>query len=126
MPETATKEAAKTEKKPTAPAKAEQKDSPFWIYKGHPLVRCGDTIYYGSLADPYVVWLRIASTKAVKAASAEAGDLQAADKVSVTLMSTDPDLGAIERVQQRCERRGLYNAIDIASVWLERALKKAA
>ena len=100
------------------PAKTEEK-GPFWIYKGHPLVRCGDTLYYGSLADPFVVWLKIASFK-------EVGDLKAADKVIVTLMSTDPDLGAIERVQQRCERRGLYNAIDIASVWLERALKKAA
>jgi len=100
--------------------------SPFWIYKGHPLVRSGDTIYYGSLADPFVVWLKIASTKEVKASAKEASDLQAADKVIVTLMSTDPDLGPIERVQQRCERRGLYNAIDIASIWLDRALKKAA
>ena len=102
-----------------APAQAEGEKDTFWIYKGHPLVRCGDTIYYGSLADPFVVWLKIASFKDVK-------DMKAADKVIVTLMSTDPDLGAIERVQQRCERRGLYNAIDIASVWLERALKKAA
>ena len=113
MPEAQAEEKA-AEK--AAPAKAE---APFWIYKGHPLVRCGDQIYYGSLADPFVVWLKIASFKAV-------GEMKAADKVIVTLMSTDPDLGAIERVQQRCERRGLYNAIDIASVWLERALKKAA
>jgi hypothetical protein len=108
--------------------KTTQKDaaeSPFWIYRGHPLVRCGDQLYYGSLTDPFVVWLKIASYKEVKARNG-ATVLQAADKVIVTLMSTDPDLGAIERVQQRCERRGLYNAIDIASVWLERALKKAA
>jgi len=107
MPETKTK---------AAPAATE---SPFWVYKGHPLVRCGDTIYYGSLADPFVVMLKIASTKAV-------GDLQAADKVIVALMSTDEDIGPLERIQQRCERRGLYNAIDIAAIWLERALKKAS
>ena len=107
MPETKTK---------AAPAAATP-DSPFWIYKGHPLVRCGETIYYGSLADPFVVMLKISSTKKV-------GDMDAADKVFVALMSTDEDIGPLERIQQRCERRGLYNAIDIASIWLERALKK--
>jgi hypothetical protein len=109
MPETQVKE---------TPAKAPEEKLPFWLYKGHPLVRCGDTIYYGSLADPFVVMLKIASTKAV-------GDMQAADKVIVALMSTDEDLGPLERIQQRCERRGLFNAVDIASIWLERALKKA-
>jgi len=98
-----------------APVAAE---NPFWMYKGRPLVRCGDTIYYGSLADPFVVMLKISTTKAV-------GDLQAADKVIVALMSTDEDIGPLERIQQRCERRGLYNAIDIAAIWLERAMKKA-
>ena len=106
--------------KPVENAAADAKtDGPFWVYKGHPLVRCGDTIYYGSLADPFVVMLKITSTKEIK-------DLRAADKVSVWLMSTDEEVSPLERIQQRCERRGLYNAIDIASVWLERALKKAA
>ena len=39
--------------------------TPFWEYKGHPLVRSGDTIYYGSLADPFVVMLKISTTKKV-------------------------------------------------------------
>jgi hypothetical protein len=91
----------------------------FLEYKGHPLVRKGDTIYYGSLADPYVVMLKISSTKELK-------DLQLSDKVLVMLMSTDQELSPLDRVQQRCERHGLFNAVDIASVWLERALKKAA
>ena len=29
------------------------------MYKGKPLVRCGDTIYYGSMKDKYVVKLEI-------------------------------------------------------------------
>ena len=118
MPETKTQPVAVAES--AAPAKAAGGEkSPFWLYKGHPLVRCGDTIYYGSLADPFVVMLKIATTKDVKG-------MQVADKVNVWLMNTDPDLNPMECIQQRCERRGLYNAIDIASVWLERALKKAA
>jgi len=97
---------------------ATKTDSPFWVYKGHPLVRCGDTLYYGSLADPFVVMMKIATTKPL-------GDLAAADKVNVWLMNTDDSASPMERIVQRCERRGLYNAIDIASIWLERALKKA-
>ena len=100
-------------------ADAKPPESKFLTYKGRPLVRSGNAIYYGSLADPYVVMLQIASTRPFE-------DMEMADKVIVALMSTDPDAGPLERIQQRCERRGLFNAIDIASVWLERALKKAA
>jgi len=103
---------------PTA-AKPKTQEGPFWQYKGHPLVRCGDTVYYGSLADPYVIMMKIVNTK-------PHGELELADKVNVWLMSTDEELSPMERIQQRCERRGLYNAIDIASIWLERALKKVA
>jgi len=99
--------------------KQKKTDSPFWVYKSHPLVRCGDTIYYGSLADPFVVMMKINSTKDIK-------DIKVADKVSVWLMSTDEEASPLKRVQERCERRELYNANDIASIWLERALKKAA
>ena len=35
----------------------------FPMYKGKPLVRCGDTIYYGSMKDKYVVKLEIKSKK---------------------------------------------------------------
>ena len=32
-------------------------------YKGRPLVRCKNEIYYGSLEDPFVVFLQILTTK---------------------------------------------------------------
>jgi len=110
----------------TKPAEAAAGEKgPFWIYKGHPLVRCGDTIYYGSLADPYVVMLKVSTTKEVKGVK-DNKSMKVSEKINVWLMSTDPNLNPMECIQQRCERRGLYNAIDIASIWLERALKKAA
>ncbi|MDR2525472.1 MAG: hypothetical protein LBC83_04670 [Oscillospiraceae bacterium] len=92
---------------------------PFMQYKGHPLVRCGDTLYYGSLAEPYVVMLKIDSTKDVNG-------LAVADKVYVTLMNTDPEASLMDQIINRCDRRGLYDAIDIAHIWLERQLKKTA
>jgi hypothetical protein len=42
--------------------------------------------------------------------------------VSVQLVATDNNLRAHERIIKRAEKDGLYNAIDIGSIWLERAL----
>ena len=37
--------------------------TPKLTYKGRPLVRCGNDIYYGSLKEPYVVYLQVLTTK---------------------------------------------------------------
>lgn len=89
----------------------------FLMYKGKPLVRSGNTLYYGNMSDKCVVMLQILSTKTVK-------DMTVADKVQVQLMSTDPDLRMKERILKRSEKNGLYNAMDIGSIWLERALEE--
>ncbi len=88
----------------------------FLTYKGKPLVRSGNTLYYGNMADKCVVMLQILSTKTV-------GDMTMADKVQVQLLSTDPDLRMKERILKKSEKTGLYNAMDIGSIWLERALE---
>jgi hypothetical protein len=49
-------------------------------------------------------------------------DLDISKKVSVQLQYTDPDLKSRDRVLKKAEKDGLYNALDLASVWLERAL----
>lgn len=45
-----------------------------------------------------------------------------ATKVSVQLQLTDPDLKSRDRVVKKTEKDSLYAAMDVASVWLERAL----
>ena len=84
-------------------------------YKGHPLQRAGNIVYYGSMADKYIIMLQIMDTKKVK-------DLDVATKVSVQLQLTDPDLKSRDRVVKKSEKDSLYAAMDVASVWLERAL----
>ena len=37
--------------------------TPFLMYKGRPLVRSGNTLYYGSMAERYVIVMQILSTK---------------------------------------------------------------
>ena len=85
------------------------------MYKGHPLRRKDNLIYFGSMADKYIVMLQILDTKKVK-------DLDVATRVSVQLQLTDPDLKSRDRVIRKTEKDGLYPAMDVATVWLERAL----
>ena len=84
-------------------------------YKGHPLQRKDNIIYYGSFADKYIVMLQILDTKKVK-------DLDVATKVSVQLQLTDPDLKSRDRVVKKTEKDSLYAAMDVGAIWLERAL----
>lgn len=84
-------------------------------YKGHPLRRKDNLIYYGTMAEKYIIMLQILDTKKVD-------DLDVATKVAVQLQLTDPDLKSRDRVVKKTEKDSLYAAMDVASVWLERAL----
>ena len=95
-------------------ANAAKKDK-FLLYKGRPMVRCGKTIYYGNMSDKYVVMLQILSTKPFK-------DMEVPDRVLVQLMDTDPQVRIRDRIVKKTEKDGLYNAIDVGAIWLERAL----
>ena len=85
------------------------------MYKGRPLMRKDSLIYYGSMADKYIIMMQILETE-------KKGDLDVATKVSVQLQFTDPNLRSRDRVVKRSEKDGLYTALDVGSVWLERAL----
>ena len=93
---------------------ADKKNLPL-TYKGHPLRRKENLIYYGSMADPYIIMLQILDTKKVK-------DMDVATKVAVQLQLTAPDLKSRDRVVRKSEKGSLYAAMDLGSVWLERAL----
>jgi len=84
-------------------------------YKGHPLRRKDNFIYYGSMYNKYIIMMQILDTKKVK-------DLDVATKVSIQLQLTDPDIKSRDRVAKKSEKDSLYAAMDVAAVWLERAL----
>ena len=85
------------------------------VYLGHPLRRVDNLIYYGSMADKYIIMMQVLDTKTVQ-------DLKDATKVSVQLQLTDPDLRSRDRIVKRSEKDSLYAAMDIGAIWLERAL----
>ena len=85
------------------------------MYKGRPLMRKDNLIYYGSRADSHIVMLQILETKKV-------GDTDFAPRVSVQLQRTDPSARSRDRIVKKSEKDGLYTALDFGCVWLERAL----
>ena len=84
-------------------------------YKGHPLRRKDSLIYYGSMAEKYIIMLQVLDKKKEQ-------DLDLATRVSVQLQLTDPDLKSRDRVVKKTEKDSLYAAMDVAAVWLDRAL----
>lgn len=85
------------------------------IYKGHPLRRVDNLIYYGTMAEKYIIMMQVLESKKEK-------DLDVSTKVSVQLQLTDPNLKSRARVVKKSEKDSLYAAIDVAVIWLERAL----
>ena len=67
------------------------------------------------MADSHIVMLQILETKKV-------GDADVASKVSVELQLTDPGVRARDRIVKKSEKDSLYAAMDVAAIWLERAL----
>ena len=78
-------------------------------------MRKDNIVYYGSMADSHIVMLQILESKKV-------GDQDVASKVSIQLQLTDPAARSRDRVVKKSEKDGLYTALDLGHVWLERAL----
>ena len=85
----------------------------FPIFRGKALVRSGNTVYYGNPNDPFVAMLQVITNHDFE------GE-KISDKISVRILSTDESLKMTERVVKRTEKQGLYNALSIASIWLDR------
>ncbi len=86
-------------------------------YKNYPVVRKGNEMYYGYMSDPTVVYLKLEQQEKMHG-------ITTAKKVEFYLMSTD-----IENPKpplQRAERENLYEALDVAAEWLNRANQKEA
>lgn len=85
------------------------------MYKGHPLRRKDNLVYYGSMADKYIVMMQIMDTT-------KDGNLEIASKVHMELQFTDPDLKSRDRVVKKSDLPDLFSAIDMGATWLMRAL----
>ena len=85
------------------------------MYKGRPLMRKDNFVYYGSMSDSHIVMLQILESKKM-------GEMDIATRVSVQLQLTDPAGKSRDRIVKKSEKDGFYTALDLGCVWLERAL----
>lgn len=85
----------------------------FLMYKGFPLVRKNKDIYYGHMGDELVANIRVISTH-------KEGELDVADKVKVILMRTAKDIDPKDMIVKTSDRNSLYEALDVANIWLTR------
>ena len=85
----------------------------FITYKGFPLVRKGNQIYYGSMSDEFVANITITSTK-------KENGMDIADKLKVVLLRTAKDIDPKDMVVKTSDRGSLYEALDVANIWLTR------
>lgn len=83
-------------------------------YKGKPLVRSGNRIYYGNLEDKYILVLDILESKDVDG-------IDFSSKVKIQLMDNTGEFGK-GQIYRKAERENLYKAIDIGEWWLQDAL----
>lgn len=84
-------------------------------YKGKPLLKCGDRIYYGNLEDKFILVLDIIESEPKK-------DVKVSTKIRVQVMDNMGELGK-GKVYRKGERENLYKAIDIGEWWLTDAIK---
>lgn len=96
-------------------AEAKKKEEKILTYKGRALTRKDKVIYYGSMADKYIIMLQILESK-------DLSDIELATRVSLQLQYTDPTVKSKDRIVKQTETEGLYEAMDIAAIWLERAI----
>ena len=118
----AEKEPAKTvEKKPKAAAKKAESSTPTTgnknglMYGGHPLRRVDNLIYYGSMSDKYIVMMQVLASEPL-------GDISIAKRISIQLQLTEPNLKSRDRVVRTTEKSSMAEAMEFATIWLDRAL----
>ena len=92
-------------------------DTKFLTYKGKPLVRKGNEIYYGDMSEKYIVYFKILS-------ESKKDGYEIADKVNVALLKSNTDLDMKVRTIKESTKSSLFEALDIGFVWLERELAK--
>lgn len=86
-----------------------------FFYRGFPLIRSGDRIYYGSAGDVFSTLLTIIDTKTIK-------DKEVPNKIRVQLLPNDMNDKEAMAKANKGEFTGFYEALDTAHLWLSKVL----
>ena len=81
----------------------------FLEYKGRPLVRSEDDIYYGDLSEKYYIYMMILTTDTVS------GQEDVPSQIMIQLINSET-----KSPEKQHMVVGLAEALDYANIWLER------
>lgn len=86
-------------------------ENKLFYYRGFPLIRSGNKIYYGSAGDAFSTLLTIKDTKTI-------ADREVPNKIMVQLLPRNMDM----KQAKKGDFIGFYEALDTAHVWLSEVL----
>ena len=81
------------------------------MFKGRPLVRCGNEMYYGNMTDKFIVLLKLLTFKKI-------GEQEVPDEIEIQLLYTDPDIKGKGKINRMTTKHGMSVALDFATAWL--------
>ncbi len=85
----------------------------FMTYKGKPIVRSKNEIYYGDMAESHVVKFVILATD----------ENDEPTKINVQLLKSNTELADKDRIVKESTKSSMFEALDVGFVWLERTIK---
>lgn len=98
---------------------AVKEDNKFLMYKGHPLVRFGNIIFYGSVTDKYIIMMQIIEETDYD--NIKNKDIKKSSKIIIQLQLNGD---VKDRIVKETEKSNMAQAMEIAAIWLDRALKE--
>lgn len=89
----------------------------YLMYKGKPLVRENNIICYGDMKDEYILFLMILSNKTIDTPS---GPKEVPDAILVQVLGREEGKPGHSKIVKQWQKNGLYDALDIGIVTLDR------
>ena len=89
----------------------------YLMYKGKPLVRENNFICYGDMEDEYILFLMILSQKTMETPK---GPQEVPDMILVQVLGKEPGKPGHTKIAKQWNKNGLYEALDIGIVAMER------
>lgn len=90
-----------------------KKITPFAFYKGKPLARCENIIYYGNPKDKNIVKMEVKASNFNQ-------DLEISSKVFLEMLEVNIKNPKESKSVKSSEKNSLYEALDIAYIWMKR------
>ncbi len=86
------------------------------IYRGKPLIRDGNVLYYGDFNENFITRFTILESEKVN-------DLDMATKITIELLEKNGEDISTAKLTKKAERKSMWAALDIGIYWLEDILE---